>query len=178
MVQHAFTRRYHNIVNVLKDSVIIENTESKQNIALNNAIWDTGASGSSININIADQIGLKPISYTYIQTANGICNVPIFIINVIFNDTLQINDLRVTGANLVDTDMLLGMDIIMQGQFTISNVNHTTISFITPSDSEVDYVELVNQKNKKLLKNLGRNAMCPCGSGKKVKDCCGPKYGL
>ncbi|MBR6903393.1 MAG: SEC-C domain-containing protein [Bacteroidales bacterium] len=34
----------------------------------------------------------------------------------------------------------------------------------TPADAESDTL---------MVKTIGRNAPCPCGSGKKVKHCCG-----
>ena len=178
MIQHAFTRKYNKITNVLRESVIIENSDDNSSISINNAIWDTGASISSINSVLASKLNLKPIGYVNIQTANGECTVPQYIINVKFNENLEIERLIVTGNNLVNIDMLLGMDIINHGQFTISNSGFTMISFIVPSTDMTDYVDLVNAKNKRLLKGMGRNALCPCGSGKKIKDCCGPKYGV
>jgi preprotein translocase subunit SecA len=35
----------------------------------------------------------------------------------------------------------------------------------------------VKQKTIKKSKKIGRNDPCPCGSGKKYKKCCYPKYG-
>lgn len=176
-MQNAFTLKYNRLMNFLPYEVEVSFLNNK--IKLKKAIWDTGASASSINIKYAEVLGLKPVSYTTINTANGPCPVPMFYVDIKFNENLSINGVLVTGANLVEIDMLLGMDIIMRGQFTISNNSEgTTISFLSPSGPTTDYVATINKKTASLLKKIGRNGMCPCGSGKKVKNCCGPKYGI
>ena len=76
-----------------------------------------------------------------------------------------------------DIGMLIGMDIITTGDFSITNYNeHTTMSFRTPSIQTIDFVrgmkEGVNVVKDKIP---GRNDPCPCGSGKKYKHCCGNK---
>ena len=176
-MQNAFTRKYNMTMNVLFD--VVEVSFLSKNKILEKAIWDTGASTSSINVKYAEEMGLIPVSYANISTANGPCVVPVYYINIKFNDNFSINGIAVTGTDLVDIDMLLGMDIINRGQFTISNNSEgTTISFLSPSDTTTDYVEEMNKKTSSILKKMGRNEMCPCGSGKKIKNCCGPKYGL
>lgn len=176
-MQNAFTRKYHKLMNVLLDEVEVSFSNNKK--VLNKAIWDTGASTSSINIKYADDLGLLPVSYAKISTANGPCTVPVFYIDIKFNDNFSISGIAVTGTNLVEIDMLLGMDIINRGQFTISNnIEGTTISFLSPSNKTTDYVDEMNKKQASILKKMGRNELCPCGSGKKIKNCCGPKYGI
>ncbi len=176
-MQRAFTRKYNTIKKVLTDTV--EVSFCGQVLKLYNAIWDTGASASSINIKHSEKLGLMPVSYANINTANGSCIVPVFYINIKFNENFIMNGLAVTGCDLGEVDMLLGMDIISKWQFTISNNNSgTTISFIHPSDCTTDYVKEINEKLARRLRKIGRNGLCPCGSGKKVKDCCGPKYGV
>ena len=74
------------------------------------------------------------------------------------------------------------MDIITRGDFSISNKNgKTTVSFCIPSVHDIDFVEegkKLNEANEKVnlakrTKKIGRNEPCPCGSGKKYKNCHG-----
>jgi uncharacterized protein YchJ len=66
------------------------------------------------------------------------------------------------------------MDVIAQGDLAVTNFNgHTTFSFRMPSMDEIDFV-----KHSYLLpavndQKVGRNDLCPCGSGKKYKHCHG-----
>ena len=77
-----------------------------------------------------------------------------------------------------DFGVIIGMDIITQGDFSITNVDGKTIaSFRLPSIETIDYVKVL-QKLK--YANIGRNDPCPCGkkdgAGKpiKFKNCCRP----
>lgn len=90
--------------------------------------------------------------------------------------------LPVTGNDLGDVDMLIGMDVISKGDFAVTNVGGiTTFSFRIPSQETIDYVQQDNQANAKAQlvadavrhKKVGRNDPCPCGSGKKYKNCHG-----
>jgi uncharacterized protein YchJ len=69
-------------------------------------------------------------------------------------------------------DALIGMDIIASGDFAITNFNgKTTISYRTPSIQEIDFVKQINEINSRTMPKVGRNDPCPCGSGKKYKNC-------
>ena len=72
--------------------------------------------------------------------------------------------------------VLIGMDVIGFGDFAITNVNGITkVSFRIPSIAEIDYV-MESQKLVSASKRdagIGRNDLCPCGSGRKYKNCHG-----
>jgi hypothetical protein len=73
-----------------------------------------------------------------------------------------------------NADILIGMDIITIGDFSITNVDKKTVfTFRFPSIKTIDYVEEVNNLNKLKFAKVGRNDLCPCGSGKKYKFCHG-----
>ena len=50
-----------------------------------------------------------------------------------------------------------------------------TVLFCSKAFSEMfDYISLESQTKKpEVLGKVGRNEPCPCGSGKKFKNCCG-----
>ena len=64
---------------------------------------------------------------------------------------VTIKNILVSCADLGDDiDVLIGMDIIRHGDFSITNINNrTTFSFRTPSIKEIDYVE----ESKNISKN-------------------------
>jgi hypothetical protein len=74
-------------------------------------------------------------------------------------------------------DVLIGMDILGLGDFTVTHYGgKTTFSFCCPSRREIDFVAEINDENKivpAVSNKVGRNDRCPCGSGKKYKKCHG-----
>lgn len=174
---NAFTREYSGISNVLHIEV---NLLSPNGILIRklNGIWDTGAGVSAINERIAQELQLISIGKCKQGTAGGERLTDKFPLYVSFNENVKFKVVAL-GANLGNIDFLVGMDIISKGTFSISNYEgKTKVSFLIPSDKDVDYVKQLNEQNRRLLKSIGRNAPCPCGSGKKIKDCCGKKYGV
>jgi uncharacterized protein YecA (UPF0149 family) len=81
------------------------------------------------------------------------------------------------GVILDGIDVLIGMDIITLGDFSVTNFQgNTCMSFRVPSLHQIDYVEEANNEaNIPVLNSakVGRNALCHCGSGKKYKHCHG-----
>lgn len=145
------------------------------------AIWDTGAEMSSISEKIVQAMGLVPVGRAKNYTAGGEIDVNIYVINILLPCNVSFAMIPVTGNDLGDADMLIGMDIISQGDFAVTNVGgKTTFSFRIPSVERIDYVNpslassTVSKPTPLVNANkVGRNDPCPCGSGKKYKNCHG-----
>jgi predicted aspartyl protease len=142
------------------------------------ALWDTGASGSVITKNVADKLGLKPNGKALVHHANGESAVNTYLIGIMLPNNVVFSALIVTEGILNGMDVLIGMDIISKGDFCISNFKgNTKFTFQVPSTHDIDFVEEIDKKKKHIpLKaeiKTSRNAPCPCGSGKKYKNCCG-----
>jgi len=86
----------------------------------------------------------------------------------------------------METDVLIGMDIISNSDFAVTNRDgKTTFSFAMPSISRIDFSErlkdtkitnrgIISPKGQlSTVPKVGRNVPCPCGSGKKYKNCHG-----
>ena len=115
-----------------------------------NAIWDTGATGSVITEKVADALGLKPTGFKEVHTANGKSEKNTYLVNIILPNNVAIQNVNVTEGLLGDhADVLIGMDIITLGDFSITNKDgNTVMSFRIPSLQEIDYVPIANQANK------------------------------
>ena len=144
------------------------------------AIWDTGATNTVITENVVNTCGLKPIGMARVNTANGQADCPVFLINLLLPSNVGFHHLRVTQGQLVGADMLIGMDVITRGDFAVTNKDAETVfSFRMPSCQCLDFVKEINEAKAvagqpvKVPPKIGRNALCPCGSGKKYKHCCG-----
>ena len=90
--------------------------------------------------------------------------------------------MEITGVDSFSSDsqegMLIGMDVIQQGDFSISNFQGKTVmTFRRPSQKKIDYCEEIALFNKYLkihqawLKH--GNSKCPCQSGKQWEKCHG-----
>jgi predicted aspartyl protease len=139
-------------------------------------LWDTGATGTVISKAVVDKLELKPIGKSKVFHANGESIVNVYAINLFLPNQVGFQFVRVTEGVLNGFDLLIGMDIITIGDFSISNVGgKTTFSFRVPSVKEVDFVSEVKPitQNISQFNKVGRNDSCPCGSGKKFKQCHG-----
>jgi len=141
------------------------------------ALWDTGATSTVITKKVATDLGLKPIGKTQVSHADGKSTVNVYAVNVYLPNSVAFSLVKVTEGILSGFDVLIGMDIISQGDFAISNYNgKTKFSFRMPSVADVDFVADYNSKVPIVAEHkIGRNAPCTCGSRKKYKHCCGKK---
>lgn len=105
------------------------------------AIWDTGAEVSSISTRLAEDMSLVSLGKAYNCTAAGMVEVNIYAVNILLPNGVNFAMVPVTGNDLGDVDMLIGMDIISQGDFSVTNADgKTTFSFRIPSMVRIDYV--------------------------------------
>ena len=149
---HAFTLNENSIVRRLKTTVRIFDRYTNQD--LNNtkkwtAIWDTGATTTCITAKVASELGLIPTGTTITSTAGGDKECNTYCIDILLPNNILIYNLTVFEVHLNDGDVLIGMDVIKHGDFTISNYNgQTKMSFRIPSLQETDYVkEAKEQEN-------------------------------
>jgi len=134
------------------------------------AIWDTGATNTVISPSVVAKCGLKPISMAQVQTANGTCLSEVYLVNVRLPNGVGFRNVRVTNQQLMGAPVLIGMDVITQGDFVITNRGKNTVfSFRYPSMACIDFVA----SHPSSSPVVGRNDPCPCGSMKKYKKCCG-----
>lgn len=148
----AFTLKSNSILNMLKTETLIDSDVRDKSKHINSnkkwrGLWDTGASKSSIDKRVVDELGLIPIGKGMISTANGVVSVNTYFINLTLPNHVTVKNVLVTGADLGNNiDILIGMDIIRHGDFSITNMNNsTTFSFRIPSIEEIDYVKESNE---------------------------------
>ena len=143
----AFTLKSNGILNMLKTDTLVLSDIRKKDTSytpkLWRGLWDTGASKSSITQRIVDDLNLIPVGNTNISTANGVVVVNTYFVDFGLPNGVTVKNVLVSCADLGDDiDVLIGMDIIRHGDFSITNVNNkTTFSFRTPSVEEIDYVK-------------------------------------
>ncbi|MBE0663735.1 MAG: retroviral-like aspartic protease family protein [Bacteroidales bacterium] len=142
-----------------------------------NALWDTGATGTVITSRVVDALGLKPTGQQRVFHADGESNVNTYHICLRLPNEVGFPIIKATEGKLNGFDVLIGMDIITQGDFSITNFQgKTSFSFRVPSIGHVDFVNEITSSTPARSSKVGRNNPCPCGSTKKYKFCCGQNH--
>ena len=148
---YSFTIRYNGLFNVLfSDCGIhsaIDDPEQTNPNSLKpksyKAIWDTGATNTSITKKVAEECNLEPTRPTVVNTASGQDLVDVYLASIFLPNDIIIPLIAVNEAVLKDFDVLIGMDIIGQGDFAVSNKNQVTqFSFRMPSLVSFDFTDL------------------------------------
>jgi len=152
----SFTTKYQGLSGVLLTDISINDPTinrykglAQSSLYAKKAIWDTGATASAITPKVAADLNLQAIGQVTVNTANGPTITNVYVVDILLPNNIWISDVRVTEAPIVGADALIGMDIILLGDFAVTNQNNkTTFSFIMPSIKEIDYVQQVKSKQK------------------------------
>lgn len=185
----CFTTRYHGIGNVLINDVFVINSiqnpinlepNGQKNVNLNEfisfkAIWDTGATQTCITRRVVDLLNLPQIGVCTMNTAGGVYNTSKHIVDLILPNRVAFQQVVVPAADIMGADVLIGMDIIGSGDFAVTcHDGKTAFSYRHPSHEEIDFTKPFGKAMPFHHEyKAGRNDPCPCGSGKKYKDCHG-----
>jgi hypothetical protein len=178
----SFTVKFNALSNTLYSNVgIYPSFDPDKNEPLKKgkkykAIWDTGATNSVITDNVINDLELKPTGMTKTHTVGGLINVNTYLINIALPNRVGFKEVIVTKGEISDKfDVLIGMDIIINGDFAVTNKDEITMfSFRVPSVEHIDFVKKQQKDTEPATsQKISRNAQCPCGSGKKYKFCCG-----
>lgn len=142
------------------------------------AIWDTGATSSVITQKVVSECGLKPTGVAQVHTVGGTTLTSKYLVGIWLPNNVRVPQVNVTEGMIAgDAEILIGMDIINNGDFAVTNKDgKTNFSFRIPSIECIDFVRQqpsTVQSGGETLRKVGRNDLCPCGSGKKYKRCCG-----
>ena len=153
--QYAFDKKYSDIPNELETEITIIPFPPSQDIKgiKTTAIWDTGATHSSLSPKIAKGLGLKPIDYITVRGLHSSEKAEVVIATISLPNGLSLKDRRFSVCEIPGTDVLIGMDIIKMGDFAISNGGRKTLfSFaIPPFDKKISFKEKADAFNARHL---------------------------
>lgn len=152
----SFTTKYSNKVNVIFTDIGISlpilNSNQKEPIHKIKAIWDTGATNTTITKALATKLKLKPVGKVTVKGVNSTSIENTYLLDIYLPNKIVVKVLNVTECSALSSDfeMLIGMDIIGLGDFAVTNKNNkTTLSFCIPSLDEIDFNPLVDNYNLK-----------------------------
>ncbi len=180
----AFTSKYPGRSRVLANKVHISqaflskgsSVRRPENAKEFAAIWDTGATGSVITKKVVDDCKLKPIGMAKVSTAQGETTKNVYLASIFLPNKVAFPQVRVVEGNITgDFEVLIGMDIISQGDFAVTNKDGKTVfSFRMPSIECIDFVKQrppgAMPQTISSTPKVGRNDPCPCGSAKSIKS--------
>ena len=118
--------------------------KDREIIMSTNALIDTGATGSCISRNFAQNAQFRPFMMGQVRGAHGIATVPVYIVDVLLPNGILFPNMEVTefyGAE--NFDFIIGMNILCMGDMALSNAkNQTVFSFrMPPAETHIDFTQ-------------------------------------
>lgn len=113
------------------------------------AVWDTGATRTCVSTVLAEKLGLESRGTSTAITPSGRDVFPSFLVNLELPNGVTVNDLKVVGTQIHKQRLgvLIGMDVITQGDFAVScKAGRTQFTFRMPSVEDADYTSPSNGK--------------------------------
>ena len=153
---YAFDVEYHGIPKELQTDAIIYPApymEDKK-CTPSSILWDTGATHSSLSPSIVQALGLKSVDTILVRGINSSKQADVVIASIGLSNGLVIKNRRFSVNDIPGTDVLIGMDIIMMGEFYIRNKDgKTQFSFaVPPFNHNISFVEIAEKANSQLSK--------------------------
>ena len=103
------------------------------------AIWDTGADTTIISSRIVKELNLQPYKAGGISGIGGATGSDVYLVHVLVPTGDFVTQVEVMENDFQDIDVLIGMDVIVFGDFLITNKDgKTTFQFRTPSEGGVE----------------------------------------
>lgn len=133
-----FHSTFENISNKLYNELDVDNGKTSIKVR---ALWDTGASNSCISHNVVEKLSLDHDGTVDNYSVSGVSKCKTYTINITLPNNITIQKVWVaeTQIDLQGFDVLIGMDIINLGDFSVSNINGRTVfGFRYPSIQNTD----------------------------------------
>ena len=147
-VFHAFTVSYNGRANQLKSKATVFCKDG--HMIEGDAIWDTGATMTNISYDVVKALNLIPAGKIDSFTPAGKKTANTYLVNISLPNHVTITDIVVVDSDigLQGISVLIGMDIIGHGDFSVSNYGgKTTFTYRVPSKQTTDYVKQINAEN-------------------------------
>ncbi len=149
---HAFTKEHDFIAPVIytlagiSAPIALEDSEKllpeDARIQWRTALWDTGATHTSISDRLAAQLDLEPFAFVEVATSAGLVQMPIYSVHFVLPSRLVFLNIQAIGFIYTDDDcdIIIGMDIMTQGDLSMTNMEGRTVfSFRIPSLHTLDF---------------------------------------
>ena len=134
----AFSISYNGLADALTCTVAIAQTESREDTVGSflrcNAMWDTGALYTVVSRRVVKKLAFAPIDRGVAYTVQGSYEASIYLLDMMLPNRMLVKALRVSEGDFDDCDILIGMDVIRLGDFSVTNLHDTVFTFRIPSE--------------------------------------------
>ena len=142
----SFRKEFDTLADAIISNVVVtdavevgENLPAPRYFYSEAAAWDTGAQFTFISPRIVDALGLKPTGRGRFMGIGGDQESDTFTVHIVLSNGKVMQNAEVYCSDLDDYDLLIGMDIITQTDFLITNQDgKTTFQFRTPSEGGME----------------------------------------
>ena len=94
------------------------------------AMWDTGSQFTFLSPRIINVLQLKPTGRMGLSGINGESEADVYTVHVVLPSGDAVINVEALGSDYSDYDVIIGMDIIMLGEFHFDRVDdHHVFSF-------------------------------------------------
>lgn len=152
----AFSIEYSSLTRELYTEVELFNPADMDKRIKTLAIWDTGATISSIAPGVLKKLGLESIDSVIIEGVNSVEQCDLVLVHVGLPNMLIVPNIKssVCVFSPPDLEFIIGMDIIKMGDFMIANGKDKTLfSFAMPplplKINLVNQADHINQEKNK-----------------------------
>ena len=136
----AFTSTFPGVSLRLVNRVTVIGDEASIEVP---ALWDTGATKTSVASEVATALGLVPFANRDVLTPSGPDTLPLYMVDIKLPSGEVIERLEVIGSEIgkQGIGVLVGMDVISLGDFACScREGRTMFTFRTPSIEDANYL--------------------------------------
>ena len=141
----VLNKEYHSLVTAIQTDCIVmpsieDITQSKQLLytEVKSMVWDTGATNTLVSSQVVKALGLVPIENSLVEGVGGIIESSVYKLSVYLANDIIFKNVKALCSDIGDYDLVIGMDIIAQGDFAISNNNgQVCFSFRYPSKDKI-----------------------------------------
>ena len=93
-------------------------------------MWDTGSQYTFLSSRIVEALQLKPVGKAGISGISGNSDADVYNIHVVLPSGDAVINVEAPGSGYSDYDVIIGMDIIMLGEFHFDRIDdHSVFSF-------------------------------------------------
>ena len=152
ILHHAFSTDFQSRKFEIVTPCEVKNSyAASDSIFRGNALWDTGATHSVIGLQTVEPLGLIPIAQQAIIGVHGEQEAWIYVVDILLPNNVVYQNCEVAGAAIGGHDLLVGMDIIGMGDFSVCGGRF--VSYCAPPfEKPVNFVERAERANERIAR--------------------------
>ncbi len=145
-MNHSFRKEYKCLAEaIITEAVVLPAVKISPHMSIpphfhtERAAWDTGAQFTIVSPRIIEALHLNPLRQGSVMGIGGDKISSTYMVHIALPNGKIIKDVEVYSTDIDDYDLLIGMDIIVETDFVITNKDsRTTFQFRSPSQGDIE----------------------------------------